>query len=432
MLKRNYFSFSKCHWLIALLVSFSLMPVVSQAELTIEITKGIESAMPVAVVPFGGGAPVNIAEVVNADLGRSGYFKLMVEQNMPGRPAAPEEVDFKAWQGLGQEYMVIGQVQPDADGYSVQFYLYNVATGQQMLGYRIAPKAQDLRRAAHYISDLVFEKLTGIKGMFSGRIAYITSSGSVGDKRYTLQVADADGFNPQTIAASQEPLMSPAWSPDGSKIAYVSFENKSSQVYIQTLATGERQMISGSRGINGAPSWSPDSTRLALTLSKDGNPDIYVLTVANRSLRRLTNNSAIDTEASWSPDGQHIVFTSDRGGKPQLYLVSSSGGAEQRLTFDGNYNARGVFSPDGKMIALVHGNGGSYRIGVLDMATRSISVLTDGPLDESPSFSPNGSMILYASDKGGRQQLEAVSTDGRTSQRLGVQHGGVRDPAWSP
>lgn len=429
MLKRMYFP--TYHWLIALLVSFSLMPVVSQAELTIEITKGVESAMPVAVVPFSGGAPVNIAEVVNADLARSGYFKLMAEQNMPSKPSTPTEIDFNSWKGLGQEYMVIGQVQPAGDGYSIQFYLFNVATGEQMLGYRIAPKAQDLRRAAHYISDQVFEKLTGIKGMFSGRIAYITSTGD-SKKTYTLQVADADGFNPQTIASSPEPLMSPAWSPDGSKVAYVSFENKSSQVYIQTLATGERQMVSGSRGINGAPSWSPDGTRLALTLSKDGNPDIYVLDVAGRKLRRLTNNSAIDTEASWSPDGQHIVFTSDRGGKPQLYLVSSSGGGEQRLTFDGTYNARGVFSPDGKMIALVHASGGSYRIAVLDMATRSINVLTDGPLDESPSFSPNGSMILYASDKGGRQQLEAVSTDGRTSQRLGVQHGGVRDPAWSP
>lgn len=425
--------FSKYHWLIALLGLLSLLPRVAQAELTIEITKGIESAMPIAVVPFGGDAPVNMAQVINADLGRSGYFKLLPEQNMLSKPTTPAEVDFKSWQALGQEYMVIGQVQPDASGYSVQFYLFNVATGQQLLGYRIAPKAQDLRRAAHYISDLIFEKLTGIKGMFSGRIAYITSvDNGAGKKSYTLQVADADGYNPQTIAASQEPLMSPSWSPDGSKVAYVSFENKTSQIYIQTLATGERQMVSGSRGINGAPSWSPDGTRLALTLSKDGNPDIYVLNIAGRSLRRLTNNSAIDTEPSWSPDGQHIVFTSDRGGKPQLYLVSSGGGGEQRLTFEGNYNARGVFSPDGKMIALVHANGGSYRIAVLDMATRSISVLTDGPLDESPSFSPNGSMILYASDKGGRQQLSAVSTDGRTSQQLGIQHGEVRDPAWSP
>jgi TolB protein len=432
MLKYKFFS--KRQWLAVLLCFCGLLPSAAQAELTIEITKGIESAMPIAVVPFGapGGVPVDMAQVVNADLSRSGYFKLLPEQNMPGKPATPTEVDFKAWQALGQEYMAVGQVQPDGDGYSVQYYLYNIATGQQLFGYRITPKAQDLRRAAHYISDQVFEKLTGVKGMFSGRIAYITSTGDGAGKNYTLQVADADGYNPQTIASSHEPLMSPAWSPDGSKIAYVSFEQKSSQIYIQTLATGERQMVSGSRGINGAPSWSPDGARLAVTLSKDGNPDIYVLDVATRSLRKLTGSSAIDTEPTWSPDGQHIVFTSDRGGKPQLYLVSSNGGGEQRLTFDGSYNARGVFSPDGRMIALVHGEGGSYRIGVLDMATRSISVLTDGPLDESPSFSPNGSMILYASDKGGRQQLSAVSTDGRTSQQLGIQHGEVRDPAWSP
>ncbi|MGR8934909.1 MAG: Tol-Pal system beta propeller repeat protein TolB [Gammaproteobacteria bacterium] len=425
--------FFKHHWSIVLLGLMSLFSAAVQAELTIEITKGIESAIPVAVVPFGGDAPVDMAQVINADLSRSGYFKLLAEQNMLSKPATPEAVDFNTWKALGQEYMVIGQVLPGADGYNVQFYLYSVAGGQQLLGYRITPKAQDLRRAAHYISDLVFEKLTGIKGMFSGRIAYITSvDNGAGKKTYTLQVADADGYDPQTIAASQEPLMSPTWSPDGTKVAYVSFENKTAQIYIQTLATGERQMVSGSRGINGAPSWSPDGTRLALTLSKDGNPEIYVLNVASRSLRRLTNNSAIDTEPTWSPDGQHIVFTSDRGGKPQLYLISASGGGEQRLTFEGSYNARGVFSPDGKMIALVHGNGGGYRIAVMDMATRSISVLTDGPLDESPSFSPNGSMILYASDKGGRQTLASVSTDGRTSQQLGIQRGEVRDPAWSP
>jgi TolB protein len=429
MLKPHHFNrFARS---IVLLCSLYLLPALGWAELTIEITKGIESAMPVAVVPFGGSSPVDIAQIVNADLSRSGYFRMMPEQNMPGRPTTPPEIDFNAWKSAGQEYMVIGQIQPDANGYTVQFYLYNVANGEQMLAYRVNPKSQDLRRAAHYISDMVFEKLTGIKGMFSGRIAYITTTGGA-KKTYTLQVADADGYNPQTIAASPEPLMSPAWSPDGSKLAYVSFENKTSQIYIQTLATGARQMISGSRGINGAPSWSPDGTRIAVTLSKDGNPDIYVVTIGSGSVRRLTNNSAIDTEPDWSPDGQHIVFTSDRGGKPQLYLMSSNGGGEQRLTFEGSYNARGVFSPDGRMIALVNGSGGSYRIGVLDMATRNISVLTDGPLDESPSFSPNGSMILYASDKGGRQQLSAVSTDGRTSQQLGIRQGEVRYPAWSP
>lgn len=429
MLKQK--SFISHKRLIALLCMLWLLPLLAKAELTIEITKGIESAMPVAIVPFGGVAPVDVAQIVNADLARSGYFRLMPEQNMPGRPTTPPEIDFNAWKSAGQEYMVIGQVQLDAGAYAVQFYLHNVANGQQMLAYRVNPKSQDLRRAAHYISDMVFEALTGIKGMFSGRIAYITSTGGA-HKTYTLQVADADGYNPQTIAASQEPLMSPAWSPDGSKIAYVSFENKSSQIFIQTLATGDRQMISGSRGINGAPSWSPNGTSLAVTLSKDGNPDIYVVSSGGGSMRRLTNNSAIDTEPSWSPDGRNIVFTSDRGGKPQLYLMSSSGGGEQRLTFEGSYNARGIFSPDGKMIAMVHGSSGSYRIGVMDMATRRISVLTDGPLDESPSFSPNGSMILYVSDRSGRQTLSAVSTDGRTSQQLGEQQGEVRYPAWSP
>jgi len=352
---------------------------------------------------------------------------------MPSRPSKAAEVNFKEWQTLGQNYLVIGQVIDAGGQYNVQFQLLDTYKSGQLLGYRMVSSSADLRRTAHHISDLIFEKLTGKKGVFSGRIAYITTT-NLGDKQqsHRLQVADADGFNPQTIASSVEPLMSPSWSPDGKKVAYVSFERKSAAIYVQTLATGERARVAEFPGINGAPAWSPDGTRLALTLSKDGSPDIYVLNLSTRLLTKLTKSFAIDTEPSWSPDGSSIVFTSDRGGKPQIYLVPSQGGQEKRLTFSGNYNARASFSPDGRSLVMVHGNGNDYRIAVMDMATRSLNVLTGGRADESPSFAPNGAMILYASKKGRTGFLSAVSLDGKMQQKLVFNSGEVREPSWAP
>jgi TolB protein len=420
--------------ILVMMLSGLIVPI-GQAALTIEITEGIESAVPVAVVPFASqGAPVNISTVVNSDLERSGYFRMMSEQSMPGRPSTAAEVNFQEWKSLGQNYMVIGQVNETGGGqYNVQFQLLDVNKGEQLLGYRMTSSAADLRRTAHHISDLIFEKLTGKKGVFSGRIAYITTINQGNRQQsHQLQVADADGFNPQTIASSSEPLMSPSWSPDGKKMAYVSFERKSAAIYVQTLATGERIRVAEFPGINGAPSWSPDGTKLALTLSKDGSPDIYVLNLSNHSLNKLTKSFAIDTEPTWSPDGSSIVFTSDRGGKPQLYIVPSQGGPEKRLTFSGNYNARASFSPDGKNLVMVHGNGNDYRIAVMDMATKSINVLTSGSSDESPSFAPNGTMILYASKKGRTGFLSAVSLDGKMQQKLVFNSGEVREPAWAP
>lgn len=415
---------------ILLIALLGLRMADTHAELTIDVTQGVESATPVAVVPFAANAvPVDISAIVNADLERSGYFTMMSQHAMQNQPSSAQEVNFKEWQGLGQNYLVVGKANESGNQYDVQFQLLDVFKGNQMLGYKFLTQGQDLRRTAHHISDLIFEKLTGKKGMFSGRIAYITSSGR---QSHQLQVADADGYNPQTVASSREPLMSPAWSPDGKRIAYVSFEKHSAAVYVQTLATGQRERVSEFPGINGAPAWSPDGSRLALTLSKDGNPDIYVLTLGSGGLTKLTNSTAIDTEPAWSPDGHTIVFTSDHGGKPQLYMVSSHGGGEKRLTFSGDYNARGSFSPDGKSLVMVHGNGGSYRIAVMDIGSRSISELTSGPSDESPSFAPNGSMILYASKKGGNSFLSAVSVDGKMQQRLQFEGGEVREPAWSP
>jgi len=407
---------------------------ICQAEMTIEITEGAESAVPIAIVPFGGagGLPVDISSVVDADLARSGYFKTLNRQSMPGQPTSAQAVKFPDWQAINQNYLVIGQINQEQGQYNVQFQLFDVTNGSQVMGYRMPSAAADLRRTAHKIADLIFEKLTGKKGVFSGRIAYITSTREGKVSSHKLQVSDADGENPQTVAASKEPLMSPSWSPDGKKMAYVSFERKSAAVYVQTLATGERQRIAEFPGINGAPSWSPDGSKLALTLSKDGSPDIYVLNLVSRSLVKLTRSYAIDTEPTWSPDGSNIVFTSDRGGKPQLYIVSSQGGQEKRLTFSGDYNARASFSPDGKNLAMVHGNGGDYRIAVMDMGSKSINVLTGGNSDESPSFAPNGEMILYASKKGGSGYLSAVSLDGKMQQKMSFQGSEVREPAWSP
>jgi TolB protein len=418
---------------VLLINLLALYAPISKAELTIEITKGVETAIPIAIVPFGGQRveKSSLASIVQADLKRSGLFKPLAERDLLSRPTEAAQVKFRNWRALGQEYLLIGKVNKVGAQHQIQFQLFDVYKGEQLLGYRLNVSANELRRTAHHISDLVYEKLTGKKGIFSTRLAYVTSIGKVNKKKYKLLVSDADGFNPRTIASSTEPLMSPSWSADGKKIAYVSFENKRSAIYVQTLATGKRTKVSSHRGINGAPAFSPDGTRLAITLSKDGSADIYILSLINRSIKKLTNSYGIETEPSWSPDGKTLVYTSNRGGKPQLYSISSMGGQSTRLTFDGDYNSRGQFSADGKSIVMVHANRGDYRIAVMDIATRTINVLTAGRYDESPSFSPNGDMVLYASKRGGRSVLSAVSVDGRTQQNLAFSSGEVREPAWS-
>lgn len=410
----------------------------SQAELSIEITEGIESAVPIAVVPFswqGGTAqpPVNVSTIVQSDLGHSGYFKALPVRDMLTRPTNASVIRFRNWKALGQEFLLIGQVSQQGALYSIQFQLFDVYKHEQLMGYRMTAPAKELRNAAHKVSDIVYQKLTGIKGSFGSKIAYITSVTSANKRKvYKLEVADVDGYNPKTIVASVEPIMSPAWSPDGKKIAYVSFEKRKPAVYIQTLATGKRVRISDFNGINGAPAWSPDGKQLALTLSKDGSPDIYKVNLATGAFVKMTRSYAIDTEPGWSPDGRYIIFTSDRGGKPQLYMMPSAGGRVSRLTFEGDYNARGRFSPDGKSIVMVHANRGDYRIAVMDVASKAINILTPGRLDEAPSFSPNGQMVLYASQKRYRGVLSAVSVDGRMHQKLVLSHGDVREPAWGP
>lgn len=408
-----------------------------QAQLTIEITGGHEAAIPIAIVPFAaqaGDPSAEVDQIVRADLERSGRFKVLPDRDMLSRPTQPEEIDFSTWQALGQEYLVIGRnrlIGPDR--YSVEFNLFDAFRKAQLAVYGIPGNRAGLRRIAHKVADLIYEKITGQPGAFSSRIAYVTETVKGANSReFVLQVADADGYNPQTILTSREPIMSPAWSPDGSRIAYVSFEKKVSAVFVQTVSTGSREQVAAFPGINGAPAWSPDGSRLALTLSKDGDPEIYLLNLNSRSLERLTRNFSIDTEPVWSADGRKIIFTSDRGGTPQLYSIGVADGQTRRLTFEGNYNAGATVSPDGRFVAMVHGSGGRYRIAVLELASGNLNVLTDGNGDESPSFAPNSSMILYATRRGGRELLAAVSLDGLFGQQLLTSRGGVREPAWSP
>jgi len=410
----------------------------ANAALTIEITQGMEGAMPIAIVPFGWEgpsplAPLDVAGVITADLYRSGRFSPLAEEDFLARPVEGSQINFTNWRILNVDNLVIGKLRAVGDEYIVQFQLFDVFRTKQVTGYSIRTNEQSLRHAAHQISDIIYETLIGEPGAFATRIAYVTETkNSAGKPQYSLQVADADGFDPRPVLNSTQPLMSPSWSPDGTKLSYVSFENGRPHIYIQDVRTGKRQLISSYRGLNGAPAWSPDGKRLALVLSKDGSPDIYILNLSNNKLQQVTRNYAIDTEPAWTPDGRSLIFTSDRGGQPQIYRIGLADGNEERLTFEGTYNARPTPSPDGHLLAMVHGNKGIYNIAVMDLETGTLRVLTDGMLDESPSFAPNGSMIIYATEDRNRGVLQAVSVDGRVRQRLFLQQGDAREPAWSP
>lgn len=423
-------------WKLALLVAV-LHAGAARAALTIEITQGVEGALPIAVVPFGwagpGAPPEDVAAVIAADLHRSGRFSPLPVEDMLSRPHEGSRINFADWRLLGVDNIVVGRLRATETGFEVRFQLYDVFRGTQKTGYSIRTTAKRLRFTAHQISDIIYETLLGEPGAFATRIAYVTEVRLTdGSRRYSLQVADADGHNPRPILNSRRPLMSPAWSPDGRRLAYVSFETGRPAIYVQDVASGQRQLISAYPGLNGAPAWSPDGHRLALVLSRSGSPDIWILDLDSRRLTRLTRSFAIDTEPVWSPDGSAIVFTSDRGGKPQLYRITLRSGKVERLTFEGDYNARASWSPDGKLLAMVHGERGQFHIAVLDLDTGVLRVLTDTPLDESPSFAPNGSMIIYATEVGNRGILSAVSVDGRVHQRLRLQEGDAREPAWSP
>jgi len=408
------------------------------AALDIRITQGVEQALPIAIVPFGwsrpgSGVPIDMAGIIGSDLLRSGRFNVMNEQDLPQRPNRFAAINFGDWRKLGMENLLIGELVPTADGnYQASFRLIDVYREEQIAGLRIRAKGNQLRRVAHQIADIVFETLTDIKGAFATRVAYVTVTNASGKKAYTLQIADADGYNAQLLLESGQPLLSPEWSPDGKKLAYVSFEDNNSAIYVQDLVSGARTRVAANAGINSAPSWSPDGSRLAMTLSKDGNPEVYILHLSGKLLQRITNNPAIDTEPAWSNDGKRLAFTSDRGGNPQIYETRIDGGGVKRLTFEGNYNACASYSPDGRYLAIVHGMNGSYRIATLDLRNQRVSVLTQSHLDESPSFSPNGNMIIYTTIGGRGTQLAAVSIDGNVQQQFSLRDEEVREPAWGP
>ena len=411
----------------------------ARAVLTIEITRGVDTGTPIAIVPFSWEGPIkpaqNVSDIVEADLARSGRFAVLPRKDFISTPHEDKDVVFKDWRILKAEALTIGSVRLAAPGkFQVQFRLYDVFKQTQIAGFRYNVSADLFRSVAHQISDIIYEKITGEPGAFSTRIAYVTREEPPRGLPpvYKLQVADSDGFNAQTVVRSAEPLMSPAWSPDGNRLAYVSFEDKRSKVYVQNLTDGRRELLAEFTGINSAPAWSPDGTRLALTLSRDGNAEIYVMLLNSRALKRLTFDPAIDTEPSWSPDGRDIIFTSDRAGSPQIYRMNASGGSAERLTFDGDYNARASFAADGKSITFVSRNQGGYRIAVMRLDNKTQQVLTDTSLDESPSFAPNGRMIIYATEVRGRGVLASVSADGRVRQLFKFEEGDIREPAWSP
>ncbi len=410
---------------------------VARADLEIEITQGVEAGIPIAVVPFewrGTGAPPQVvSDVIEANLRRSGRFDTIPREDFLSRPHDHSQVQFKEWRLIKAEALVIGRViRMKLDEYRVDFRLFDVFKGQQIGGFRYTVPGRDLRKLAHQISDIIYHRLTGERGAFDTRIAYVTVENAGSNQRYLLQVADSDGYAPRTILESREPILSPAWSPDGQILAYVSFEKRRSMIYMQRLRDGKRDQVAAYEGVNGAPAWSPDGRSLALALSRDGNPEIYRLDMGSDQLRRLTQHHAIDTEPAWSPDGRHIVFTSDRSGKPQIYRMRADGSGVERLTFEGRYNARASYAADGKRLTLVTNQGRGYQIGVFLIDSKGLLTLTDSTLDESPSFAPNGAMILYATRQAGRGVLSAVSADGRVKQLLKFQKGDVREPAWSP
>lgn len=414
----------------------------ARAEITIEITQGVDNPIPVAVVPFGlVGAtfvPEDIAQIVGNDLTRSGQFGALPRGEMLSRPTRDSDVFYRDWQSVGSEYLVIGSVvQKGPDRWEIGFQLHDVKRGERLHAQPVMAATDQLRDAAHYIADVIYERITGVKGAFSTKLLYVTvdrykSAGKV-KSRFGLQYADSDGARTVTVLDSIEPIMSPTWSPDGKRFAYVSFETGRPAVYIQDRTTGKREKLPSFVGINGAPDWSPDGRFLAMTLSRDGNPELYLFEFATRELRRLTVNAAIDTEPAWTPDSKSLVFTSSRGGGPQIYRMDVATGEVQRLTFEGGYNARARVTPDGKGLVLVHRDPyDRFRIALVNPERGTLQVLTEGTQDESPSLAPNGVMAVYATQHQGRAVLAAVSVDGRIRLHLPAKGEEVREPAWSP
>ena len=410
----------------------------------IVIPAGWDSPTKIAVVPFGGPplrdqpgpvAPIDLSAVVSFDLMRSGQFDALPADNMLSLPTVKEEVYFRDWRILGMDYVVIGQAEVAADGrVAVTYNLFDVNLEREIKSTTwTAPPAQ-LRDIAHWIADEVYEQITGVRGAFATRIVYVlVENPGTQAATYQLTVADADGERERAVYRSSEPILSPSWGPEGRRLAYVSFETGRSTIVVQELDTGARRRVSEYRGINGAPVFSPDGTKLAMSLSRDGNPEIYIKDLVTDELRRVTRRpSAIDTEPSWGPDGESLIFTSDRAGQPQIYRIDLATSLPDRLTFQGDYNARARLLPNGRHLVYVHRRNRVYHIAWQDLERDDVRVLTETSLDESPSLSPNGMMMIYATQLQGRGILAVVSVDSRVKYNLPSGLGDVREPAWSP
>ncbi len=417
---------------LALVMSVGVVSL-ARAELTIEITQGMDNPTPIAVVPTGwSGQPLseNISAIVEADLTRSGQFRAIPKADMLSFPRTDKEVFYRDWRILGSEYLLTNSLRSTPEGgYSLDFALFDVLSQRKVLQRNITAGPNNLRDMAHAVSDAVYEAVTGIRGAFSTKVIYVEA---FGNDKFRLMVADADGARPKVLLDSAHPIMSPVWSPNGKEVAYVSFETGRPAIFRQVIATGERQQLTNFQGLNGAPTWSPDGKKLAMVLSKDGNPEVYTLDIASGTFTRVTRHFAIDTEPSWTKDGKSLIFTSDRGGKPQIYQVTLASGRIERLTFEGDYNARARLSPDGKTLVMVHRYSGVFHIATQDLESGDLRVLTETHLDESPSIAPNGAMLIYATKYQGKGILAAVSLDAGVKFRLPSKQGDVREPSWSP
>ncbi len=426
-----------CPLALALLGAVGLGAAPVEAQLRVEINSGVTDPIPIAIVPFAhagqSDAGADVAAIVEHDLNGSGRFRGMARRDMLTQPSRAAEVVIADWKMSRNDYILVGRVAAAGSELAIEADLVNLLTGQTLASPRITVAPAALRAGAHRLSDAVFQKITGVRGAFDTRIAYVSVEGQPPAQRYQLIVADADGENARTVTEASQPIMSPAWSPDGEWLAYVSFERRLSSIYLQRLRTGERTLVSARAGVNGAPAWSPDGSKLALTLSgTDGNLDIYVLDLATQALTRVTTDPAIDTEPTWA-DAQTLYFTSDRGGGPQIYRVSLGPDSRpKRITFGSSYCARPRLSPDHTQLAFVTLDGSAYRVAMQDLASGAVRVLSKGRLDQSPSFAPNGAMLIYAGRENGAGLLETVSIDGLTSQRLKSEHGEVREPVWGP
>ena len=414
-------------------IGVALMAGPARAALEIDITGGTETGVPIAVVPFQQpGQADDLAQIVADDLARSGLFAPIDRAAMPGQPASPQQLRIDDWRAGKSRYVVMGQAEVQGDRLRARFYLIDVSSGERLAGSQITAATSAARSVAHRISDIVYEELTGDRGAFSTRLAYVTERGAGENKVFTLQIADSDGANPRTVLESPYPIMSPSWSPDGGKLAYVSFEGNRSAIWVQDLASGDRYQLTDYPGINGAPAWSPRGDKIAVTLSKGSNPDIYVIDLDTRRLTRWTRSGAIETEATWYPDNRSLAFTSDRYGQPQVFRQSGPDDRAMRLTFDTPYAAGARVSPDGQNLALVVRGDGGFFVAKQSLDDGTRQLLSRGGSEERPSYAPNGAMVVYAAQSGSGSVLKISPAIGGEPQTLRYDRGKVRDPVWGP